>query len=62
MDNCSVKVPAEVFGEYDHEAFFHKVWGWDFHVSGSEYVGSFPIRQDITVLQADPPGKRLIGW
>lgn len=25
-------------------------------------MGSFPVRQEITVIAADPEGKRLIGW
>lgn len=28
----------------------------------AEYVGAFPIRQDITVLPADDPKKLRIGW
>jgi len=28
----------------------------------AEYVGAFPIRQDITVLPADDPKKLRLGW
>lgn len=28
----------------------------------AEFVGAFPIRQDITVIPADPPDKKLLGW
>ena len=28
----------------------------------ADYVGAFPIRQDITVLPADDPKKLRLGW
>jgi hypothetical protein len=33
-----------------------------FLLAPAEYVGAFPIRQDITVLPADDPKKLRIGW
>ena len=33
-----------------------------FKTSEPEFVGSFPIRQDITVLPADDPKKLRMGW
>ena len=35
----------------------------EFRLGNSEYVGKFPIRQDITVIPADNPnGKYLLDW
>jgi hypothetical protein len=33
-----------------------------FLLAPAEYVGAFPVRQDITVLPADDPKKLRIGW
>ena len=33
-----------------------------FLLAPAEYVGAFPIRQDITVLPADDPKKLRLGW
>lgn len=33
-----------------------------FVLAPAEYVGAFPIRQDITVLPADDPKKLRLGW
>jgi len=33
-----------------------------FLLAPAEYVGAFPIRQDITVLPADDPTKLRLGW
>jgi len=53
---------------------FGHIWTADIHVSSrvptayvyilapAEYVGAFPIRQDITVLPADDPKKLRLGW
>jgi len=53
---------------------FGHLWTADIHVSSrmpttdvyllapAEYVGAFPIRQDITVLPADDPKKLRLGW
>jgi hypothetical protein len=53
---------------------FGHLWTADIHVSSrmptsivmllapSDYVGAFPIRQDITVLPADDPRKLRLGW
>jgi hypothetical protein len=53
---------------------FGHLWTADIHVSSrmltttvmllapSDYVGAFPIRQDITVLPADDPKKLRLGW
>jgi hypothetical protein len=31
-------------------------------VEPSEFIGAFPVRQDITVLPADDPKKLRLGW
>ena len=53
---------------------FGHLWTADIHVSSrmptttvlllapADYVGAFPIRQDITVLPADDPKKLRLGW
>lgn len=53
---------------------FGHIWTADIHVSSrvpkavvfvlapAEYVGAFPIRQDITVLPADDPKHIRLGW
>jgi hypothetical protein len=53
---------------------FGHIWTADIHVSSrmptdtvfvlapAEYLGAFPIRQDITVLPADDPKKLRLGW
>ena len=53
---------------------FGHIWTADIHVSSrvptttvfvlapAEYVGAFPVRQDITVLPADDPKKLRLGW
>jgi len=53
---------------------FGHIWTADIHVSSrmptttvlvlapAEYVGAFPIRQDITVLPADEPRVLRLGW
>lgn len=53
---------------------FGHLWTADIHVSSrmptttvlvlapGEYVGAFPIRQDITVIPADDPRKIRLGW
>jgi len=53
---------------------FGHIWTADIHVSSrmdpyivfvlapAEYVGAFPIRQDITVMPADDPKKMRLGW
>jgi hypothetical protein len=53
---------------------FGHIWTADIHVSSrmptdtvyvlapAEYLGAFPIRQDITVLPADEPKKLRLGW
>lgn len=53
---------------------FGHIWTADIHVSSrvpptyvlvlapAEYVGAFPVRQDITVLPADDPKKIRLGW
>jgi len=53
---------------------FGHLWTADIHVSSrmptttvlltapAEYVGAFPVRQDITVLPADDPKKLRLGW
>jgi hypothetical protein len=53
---------------------FGHLWTADIHVSSkqdtsrvfvlapAEYLGAFPIRQDITVLPADDPKKLRLGW
>jgi hypothetical protein len=53
---------------------FGHLWTADIHVSSrmptttvlivapADYVGAFPIRQDITVLPADDPRKLRLGW
>jgi hypothetical protein len=33
-----------------------------FVLAPAEYVGAFPVRQDITVLPADDPKKLRLGW
>lgn len=53
---------------------FGHLWTADIHVSSrmststvlllapADYVGAFPVRQDITVLPADDPRRISIGW
>lgn len=53
---------------------FGHLWTADIHVSTrvpegtvfvlapGEYVGAFPVRQDITVLPADDPSELRLGW
>jgi len=53
---------------------FGHIWTADIHVSSrvpkttvyilapAEYVGAFPVRQDITVLPADDPKHIRLGW
>jgi len=53
---------------------FGHIWTADIHVSSrmpvntvlvlapADYVGAFPVRQDITVLPADDPKKLRLGW
>ena len=53
---------------------FGHLWTADIHVSSrmptntvlilapADYVGAFPVRQDITVLPADDPKKLRLGW
>jgi len=53
---------------------FGHIWTADIHVSSrmptdtvfvlapAEYLGAFPVRQDITVLPADDPKKLRLGW
>jgi hypothetical protein len=53
---------------------FGHLWTADIHVSSkmptdtvmllapADYVGAFPIRQDITVLPADDPKRLRLGW
>jgi len=53
---------------------FGHLWTADIHVSSrmrtdevfllapAEYVGAFPVRQDITVLPADNPKELRLGW
>ena len=31
-------------------------------ISGSEYVGKFPLRQEVTILPPDDPKKLKLGW
>lgn len=54
-------------GDFSEIEELISVWGEDFRwevyfMEEWQYLGKFPIRQDITVLPADPPGKRLLGW
>jgi hypothetical protein len=41
------------------EEAFKNVEGYDVHVFPAEYIGKFPARQDITVLPADKPSKKM---